>query len=359
MPRRFRQITCAVVLALVASVSSPVATDVQAAPRPGTDGIVWADDFRNGFVTDGPDARWTMLAVGPYVADDGAVRTSRRGLDVVSSGTNPATGQPAFVRTLAQDDDNPYGLPGFLDHLKWFAKARHTASTGLEGFDAVPGMVLSCETWMSGRTYGTAGHPFGGAVTDPDTDLRLASAIVSVGDPETSTIFDFWVTNHEIYAYYERLPDQRGTLGNYAAFSYVVARTPGQPNHLKLAYDRTAGMVRWLVDGSEVLRVDHLGYRLASRKYLALDHGGTEQSVAPRQLRCSMGLLSLLDAELPGRSALVRLSSMPSLYFDPPVGEPAPQTFVDDQSPVSSRLFGQGAGLSMSGFVVSSVPARH
>jgi hypothetical protein len=39
------------------------------------------------------------------------------------------------------------------------------------------------------------------------------------------------------------------------------------------------------------------------------------------------------------------------------VGEPAPQTFGDDESTESNRLFGQGAGLSVSRFVVSTTSA--
>jgi hypothetical protein len=362
MFRRLRRVTFLVVVALVATVTSPGVPEVGAAPRPTGDRIrLWDDDFRHGFDTEGPDARWNYIAAGPYVADDGIVHTSRRGLDVVSSGTNPTTGEPAFVRTLAQEDDNGSGLPGVLDHIKWFAIPNHTASTGFPGFDAEPGRVVSCETWMSARTYGTDDHPFGSAVADPDSDLRLASAIVNAGDPETSIIFDFFVTNEQIYAFYERLPDQRAQLGNYAAFSYaipVVERTPGERNHLTISYDRSAGVVRWLVDGEEVFRVDQLGYRLDSREHLVIDHGGTEQPVEPRQLRCGMGLLSLLDGELPGQSALVRLSSAPSFYFDPTVGEPEPQTFLDEESLDSNRLFGQGAGLSMSRYVVTSAPAR-
>jgi hypothetical protein len=350
------------VVALAAAVAGTGARDemtAAAAPARSTTPL-WDDDFSQGFDTEGPDARWAYVAAGPYVADDGVVRTSRRGLHVVSSGTNPVTGEPAFVRTLGQEDDNGSGLPGILDHIKWFAFPNSTASTGYPGFDAVPGQVLSCHSWMSVRTYGTEGHPFGGAVADPDRDLRLASGILNAGDPETSMIFDFFVTNEQVYAFYERLPERRAELGNYAAFSYAVPvaeRSPSQRHHFEIAYDRAAGVVRWLLDGDEVFRVDRVGERLASRQHLVLDHGGTEQQVAPRQLRCGLGLLSLLDGELPGQPALVRLSSAPSFYFDPTVGEPAPQTFGDDESTESNRLFGQGAGLSVSRFVVSTTSA--
>jgi hypothetical protein len=321
--------------------------------------IAW-DDFRDGLSTSGPEARWSYVAVGPYVADDGVVTTWRRGIRVVSSGRNPDTGEPAFVHTVAPEDDNGDGLPGTLDHVKWLLFANHIASTGYQGFDAAPGQELSCETWMSGRTYGADGHPFDDHVANPGVDLRLASVTMNAVDPETSTVFNFFITNEQIYAFYERLPNLRGQLGNYAAFSYAIPvadRSPHDQHHLQISYDRCAGVTRWLVDGNEVYQVGRLGHRLVSREHLVLDHGGEETPVEPRQLSCGMGMISVLDGELPGQSALVRLSSANGFYFDPATGEPDQQTFLHDKSLESNRLFGQGAGMSMSRYVVSSVPA--
>lgn len=316
------------------------------------------DDFGDGFSTSGPSARWSYITVGPYVADDGVVTTSRHGLRVVSSGRNLDTGEPTFVHTVAPEEDNGHGLPGTVDHVKWLAFTNHTASTGNPGFDAEPGQELSCETWMSGRTYGTDGNPFGDHVANPEADLRLGSVTMNAIDPETSTVFNFLITNEQIYAFYERLPNSRGQLGAYAAFSYaipVAPRSPDDRHHLQICYARSAGVVRWLVDGDEVYQVERLGCRLPSRAHLVLDHGGEETPVQPRQLNCGMGMISVLDGELPGQSALVRLSSADGFYFDPATGEPDPQTFLDDESVESNRLFGQGAGLSMSRYAVSSV----
>jgi hypothetical protein len=64
-------------------------------------------------------------------------------------------------------------------------------------------------------------------------------------------------------------------------------------------------------------------------------------------MECDMGTFTLLDAELVDRQAPVRLSSADAGYFDPDLGEPFGQTFVDEKSLLSSRLFGQGAALSV------------
>jgi Family of unknown function (DUF6081) len=77
----------------------------------------------------------------------------------------------------------------------------HLSSNSVPGFDAVPGQELRYGMWARGRTFGTAAHPFGKAVTDLDTDLRLAAFAPNTLDFETGMVFDVWMTNNEIYPY--------------------------------------------------------------------------------------------------------------------------------------------------------------
>jgi hypothetical protein len=316
------------------------------------------DDFQSGF----PGSKWFHSSIegSGWASDDGIATTSKRGLKVVSSGTNPATGQPAFVRTLAQEDENG-GLPGGLDHAKWLVFATHTASTGYPGWDAKPGFEVACEARVGGRTFGTEGHPFGANVTNPNNDLRLAAFALSTIDFETYMVYDFFITNRTIYAFYERLPFGRGeVLGNYASFSFAVpvARTsPNERHHLKIGYDKTAGTVRWYVDGKEKFKVNKIGYRI-DREYMQLDHGGDEVLLSPNQLLCGMGMFSLLDGHRPSNTGLVRLSSVPDTYYNPQVGYPVPENFVDNESLQSNRLFGQGAQINVKNYAVSYTPSR-
>ena len=360
MKAKRRLIGSSLAIAACAAILPAASAGADEARAPAPYRVVW-DDFSAGFTTTGPNAKWSHLTIGPFVADDGRVSTSSRGLRVVAGGVNPRTGQPAFTHTLGQSD--PSGLPGGLDHVKWLAYANHQASTGFQGFDAVPGQELSCSATISGRSYGTAAHPFGGQVADHDDDLRLASVGMPVQDPETDVVFDFFVSNERVYVFYERLPHLRTPTDNYAAFLYtipVARRVPGQSHHFRIAYDRAAGVARWVLDGREVFRVDKIGLRLPGREHLMLDHGGVEKRVAPRQLSCGMGMFSILDGALPGRSdaGLVRLTPVENHYFNPAVGAPEPQRFVDGASLEQNRLFGQGAGFTMSRLVVSSLPAR-
>jgi hypothetical protein len=324
--------------------------------------VLFADDFAGGFAAEGANAPWFYFSVPGadgtplFVGDDGTVTVGSAGLRVVAAGTSVMTGEPTFTKTVPQEGHGPAGVPGGVDHVKWLAYANHPSSSGVPGFDAVPGQELVGGSRMAGRTFGTAHHPFGDAVADSNDDLRLAAVALNTIDFESRMVFDLWLTNKRIYAFYERLPFGRGKLGNYTAFSFqipLIERRPEDEHDLSIAYDRTAGTVRWLVDGEEQLRVDRIGRRI-DRRYLTLDHGGVEEDVIPQQLDFGMGLFTLLDGRLPSGDALVRLSADRSVYFDPNLGEPTAQTFVDEGSSPDSRLFNQGAELQVRRFVVQS-----
>ncbi|WP_380283599.1 DUF6081 family protein [Kitasatospora purpeofusca] len=331
------------------------ATDTPAAGS----AVLFRDDFRDGLSATGPDARWRFVRATPeLVADDADLTVTEDGLHLASRGRHPETGEPAYTRTVPSERGQAGVVPGFADHAKWIAYVNRTAASGFQGFDAVPGRVLSVSATVSGRTYGTAGHPFGDAVHDPEDDLRLAGAMLNTIDPETSVAFDFILTNRRLYAFYGRTNFARRLLGRYGSFACTVPlldRTPGDRHRVRISYDRAAGVVRWLLEDEEVLRVDRIGLPLA-RETLTLDEGGELTVVEPRQLSFGMGMLSLLDGSWPTGRGLVRLSRA-TTYFRPDAGEPHEQAFVDEESLESSRLFGQGAELSIGGYTVTDEPA--
>jgi len=292
--------------------------------------ILMDDDFRHGLdLTD----RWAITRFPPrFSADDGIVSASDRGLYVKAAGTNSRTGEPAFSETATGEDD----------HVKWMVDTQHRSSYSVPGFDAVPGQELQIGMWLRGRTFGTAAHPFGSAVTDPDTDLRLASFAMNTIDVETGMVFDVWMTNNAIYPYYERL-NLTGTAA-YAVFSSVfppVSRTPGAPAKVAVAYNRAAGTTRWLINDTEVARVSKIGLPAPDATTI-IDHGGTPEMVSPRQLNCGMAMFTLLDGRLaPSETGLVSLA--PPYRF--------PTRFAG-----GPKLFGQGAELYVERFKVQSCP---
>ena len=269
-------------------------------------------------------------------------------------GVHPQTGEPTFTKTVAPDSLS--GMPGALDHVKWLAYMNHQSSYGYPGFDAQWDHELSCSTTLSGQTYGTQFHPFGTHVANAQEDVRLAAFGMNTIDFESFMVFDFFVTNGRIYAIYERLPFGRTATNHYAAFTYAIpvgTLTPWTTKTVKISYDRTAGVVRWILNGVEVLSVSSIGYRLA-RQHMIIDHGGTEQWVDMNQLNCGMGMFTLLDAASSNGAGLARLSSAPNFYYQPQQGTSQPLWFADESSQQGSRLFGQGAQFRVGSFSVSS-----
>jgi hypothetical protein len=310
--------------------------------------VLLHDDFSAGF----DSTRWGVQSAGDLPSGDGVVSTSPAGLLVVPTGTNPVTGLPAFAATDAPDA--PAG--GTADHVKWLAFPLNIAPSGYPGF-AVPATgSLNCAITMSATATGLDQQPFGAAVPQPQSDVRLAAADLVMADFESDAVFDISLTNTEIYAVYERL---RAPGSSYAAYSYaipVARRTPGELDALRVRVGEGGTRVSWFVNGREVLTTGHLGYRVFPRRFMLLDHGGTEQSVAPRQLTCGMGTFTVLDAAGADGRALVKLDSTPDFYYSTRLGAPVPQTFLDPQSLTANRIWGQGEILRVRSVDISTEP---
>jgi hypothetical protein len=344
-----KSLSIATALALAsASASTPARAEEGAGFH-----LVW-DDFDTPWAK---DTRWLLFGPGPaYTADDAIVTNTHFGIFARSKGTNDKTGAPAFVNTLGHDA----GAIAAFDHAKYLVIMNHFNSRGFVGFDAEEGQELSCAATISGQVYGAEDHPFGDAVRHPGADPRLGAAAISAFDPEFFVIFNFLLTNETIFAFYERPAFARPPDDDFAAFSFAVpvrARRPWERHRLRIAYDRSRGLVRWLVDGDEVYRVDTIGARI-DRQFMLVDHGGHDEIVTPAQLDCGMALFDFLDGVGPTGRGLVQIDAESSSYFYPPVGEPVRMDFVDPESLEQDRIFGQGASMEVGHFVVESVPVE-
>lgn len=345
------------VLGLALAVTAPAGTALAGthASAQGDAGVLFYDDFSGGFSTSGPAAKWLVPRT------DATISVAPADLRVAADGVNPVTGQPAFTVTVPQDNTQN----GIGDHGKWIALAippGSAGSSGLPAFPVQPGHWLSCATSVAVQTFGTAQQPFGAAVTDAESDPRLANVALIVNDLPDGVLFDFTVTNREIWARYESVQLPAGG-SNPASFAYAVpvaSRTPGKTDTLAVTFDSTANTVAYRVDGRSVLTVTNPGTYSLDRKYLTVDHGGIPRVVHPSELACGVGMFTLLDDRLPGGpdEGLVRLAGAPGFYIDPLLGPPAQEQFVDNQSLASDRLWGQGAQFDMRSFAVLSGPAR-
>ncbi|CAL9410340.1 hypothetical protein SUDANB171_01638 [Streptomyces sp. enrichment culture] len=346
-----RTVVCGAALGLVAAVLAPAAatatgTRAEAggagAGAPAT--VLFGDSYEQGFST-GEDGRWMVIGDEDWPAGDGVPTTEGGTLRVAPAAVHPGTGEPAFGRTTGQQAE---GGGGALDHIKWIAFPQVFTADGTPGFEVPATGSISCEHRLSARTYGTQDHPFGAAVSDPDSDPRLASVGMVTADFATQAIADFSVTNSAIYAIYERLPAEGATYAAYAYAIPVATRAPGDVHDLEIRIDQGGKRVTWLVDGRQKLQTDRIGTRAFDRRHMTIDHGGTEERLALRQVTCGFALGTLLDGARPGArqgQGLVRLDSTPGFYFDPRSGQPVPQTFLDEASGADSRLWGQGAEL--------------
>ncbi|MFC4031624.1 DUF6081 family protein [Streptomyces polygonati] len=341
-----RRIGVGLAAALLAAVALVPGEQGRAAAEGGTR-VLFHDDFRSGFDTVGS---WALLPTpGPngttLVAGDGVTSTSAGGLYVRPTGTNPSTGRPAFAASTGRQTAGGGGSDA--DHIKWLAYENRVATTGLPGFDIPATGALNCSATVSATASGVDQQPFGDRVADPQSDPRLASASLIAADFGSSAIADLAVTNTEVYAVYERLRTPGSTWASYSYVIPVARRTPHRRNTLRIRYDQGGSRVTWFVDGRQVLSTDRIGYRAFDRRYMVLDHGGTEEPLAVRETICGLGTGDELDGAGADGRGLVELDSTPGYYYDPRLGEPAPQSFADPASLPGSRLWGQGITLSV------------
>lgn len=242
------------------------------------------EDFSAGLVGAGPAPTWVLRPTPARPEGDGIVTASDAGLVVVPTATNPNTGLPAFAT-----DQEQAGRPG---HLRWAVFANRQADSGVLGFKLPAHGALSTRMTLSAELYGTAGHPYGGQVPDPDSSLRCGMAAMICIDMETGLVFDFALTNRRVWALYERLPRPGGAHGTFSYAVPVAERRPGTVHQLAISIDAAAGQARWSLDGAAVFSVADVGRRLASNEYLAQQTEGPDERLTPRQVAVGFGLFA-------------------------------------------------------------------
>jgi hypothetical protein len=311
--------------------------------------VVFFDDFSAGFSTSGPGAKWVVPR------PTGVITVAPADLHVAAAGANPVTGEPAFTATVPQDGTQN----GIADHGKWSAQA--IPPGGATAFPVPAGGRLSCQAAVAVRTFGTDRQPFGTAVRDPQSDPRLANAALVVADRADGVLFDFTVTNRQVWARYESVQLPSGG-SSPASFAYAVPvanrASPAETDKLAISYDSATNQVVFAVNDHDVLRITRPGTYSLNRQFLAVDHGGVPRVVVPAGLSCGVGMFTLLDDRLVGGpdAGLVRLAGAPGFYLDPLLGSPQLEQFVDDQSLAGSRLWGQGAQFDLRSFTVLTQP---
>ncbi|AKI79618.1 hypothetical protein [Acanthamoeba polyphaga mimivirus] len=246
-----------------------------------------------------------------------------------------------FTQTVPIGNEHPKWLKFYKDAFPLYNDREVIFETEMSGVQVIDGNSIPEK--MKPR------------IRNVDDDLRLASGALNVIDPNTWMVFDFFVTNTAIYAFYERLPfgktsstpsnttsqfgnksfhdkfthngsihngsihngsihtrshcnpnpDVPTDLGNYAAFSnaiWVARRSADDPlsqfSKLAIGIHKGKGLVTWYIDDVPVFTWDRIGYRMHD-EYRMVDHGGIEGIVSPDSMRLGFGTFSLFDMNLP------------------------------------------------------------
>lgn len=293
------------------------------------------------------DNNWQSLNFGiNSQPSDFHIKRQNNQLELFPKDTNPQTGQPMFTRDIPQQI-----LLGQMDHMKFSLIAQNSRSK--TSFTVPDSGSLNIEANVGGEIYGLNNQPFGKYVKSPESDFRLGTNVLMVMDPESMMVFDFFITNKMIYAVYEH-GKSMDVKNGAASFSYAIPlkkRDTNDMNKLRISYSKSKDIATWFIDDKELFHVDNVGL-LIDRQFMTIDNGGQAKIVKIQQLNAGFGIFSLMDGAIDGQG-LINLVGDDS-YYDPLQGEPHAARFLDNQSLRANRLFGQGAKLIATNFVVFS-----
>lgn len=202
------------------------------------------------------------------------------------------------------------------------------------------------------ESFGTENSPFPKEYLTGPNDQRLGCATPYIIDLSTNLIFEYHITNDQIYAGYSRL--NFGSPTTYAVFEYfipVAKRCPSKTHTLDLIVNSDEQSVSYKVDGKVVFKVKDIGYRLASRQFMTKDQGGTEEKVFPQVLWYGFGAVTAMDTyatcgngvNCQTNHAALSQSQVGGLQaYDPAVGSPTIATYWDDAGLNANWVWGQG-----------------
>ncbi len=142
-------------------------------------------------------------------------------------------------------------------------------------------------------------------------DIRLCSSAISLYDPITFITFNFALSDSALYAIYERNPNGKPhwsgnpSSKDYAAFSHAIrVSSINRDDPLKdfvrlgIGYNKSKNVVKWYMDGVEVLALDRIGLK-CDEKFRMIDYGGIEEIVRPSSFHYGFGTFSLLNMAIP------------------------------------------------------------
>lgn len=232
------------------------------------------------------------------------------------------------------------------DHLKYIAVSTQEFAVPAAG-------SLEFSVRIEARTPGTVagrvvhgcyGAPFsylavGAPCAQPWSATALegqqAGVVLNMINFATGQLFDWFVSDHEVFALVERLPSNVTGSGNvgleraYTQIIKVATIQPGQKHHVAIRYSRGPGLsrVEYMLDDALFATVDHVGVPLDVQ---GVPYTGIYPSYGPGE-----ELGASLDSFVIGHGLFSLLDAFPFQHPDRPD--------LSVSIPMSERLFGQGA----------------
>lgn len=247
----------------------------------------------------GPGQEFYYFSTGFNDGDDGvATYNSTEGYLEINSSTFTKLWTPGYPDPI-----------GGLDHVKYLVYQTTPFDLPDDGSEIVYSVTAAGQI-----NPGTVPASIADGVTNAGDDIRLAGCAINCIDYETWMVYDFFLSNETIYAFYERLPFGKPSFGgsgpDYHAYSHAIPiakRNKEDPlnqyNELSIAINRKNSIVRWLVDGEEKFRIKDIGLPI-EREYRILDHDGPSLPAEPEFANFGFGTFTLLDMNNPVYSTL-------------------------------------------------------
>jgi hypothetical protein len=193
--------------------------------------------------------------------------------------------------------------------------------------------------------YGTSGctAPFSHDVLEG----QQAGVVLNMVNFATGQLFDWFVSDNQVFALIERLPSNVtgvGTVGLDRAYTQIVkvgSIKPGRTHNVAIRYTRDAvdSYVEYFLDGKLFVRVDHVG--------IPLDKQPVPYTGYAPSLGNGEELKDELDSFVIGHGLFSLLDAFPYQHPD------APELSVS--IPVENQIFGQGAIGTWANFKVTTI----
>lgn len=233
-------------------------------------------DFNHIYpVFEGDNTTWSYFTLDRYVANDGSLSLGNCG-GVLDSMPFTLWSPPSAVP--------------FLDRAKWLAFSNDIAEVPANG-------DLIVEWQGAVEVFGGDAAPFPLAFTQGENDLRFGAGAYSIVSTDTGNGFEFFLTNNQVYAVYQRYRVPQDPPATYASFFFaipVARRKPCEWHTMRIVLFGKWKQVAWYLNDIEVFRVKVVG--LAPPGITPIyDLGGAPIESFPYQVQYGFGTFTLLD----------------------------------------------------------------